>query len=78
MRLTTQIHRFLISGAMLALLGGAIATQPTIQDQIGDAVLAEEALSDLPVVIIIEKAPASTQAGSWRQMLPASLGPRRG
>ncbi len=78
MRLTTQIHRFLISGVMLALLGVVVATQPTIQDQIGDAVLAEEALSDLPVVIIIEKTPSAAQAGSWRQMLPASLGPRRG
>jgi hypothetical protein len=78
MRLTTQIHRFLISGAMLALFGGVLATQPTIQEQFDDAVLAEESLPELPVVIIIEKTPGAPQARSWRQMLPASLGPRRG
>lgn len=78
MRLTTQIHRFLISGAMLTLFGGVLATQPMNQDQFDDAVLAEESLQDLPVTIIIEKAPTAVQGRSWRQMLPASLGPRRG
>ena len=78
MRLSTQIHRFIISGAFFALFAGAIATQPTIQEKIGDAVFAQETVGELPVIIVIDKAPAPSQAASWRQMLPASLGPRRG
>lgn len=78
MKLSTQIHRFAISGAALALFAGVIATQPTIQEQIGDAAFANEAIGNLPIIIVIDKTPAPAQAASWRQMLPASLGPRRG
>lgn len=78
MRLNTQIRRFAISGAMFALLGCAIALQPTLEGQIGNDAVADEVLAEFPVIIIIDKAPAAPQAGSWRQMLPASLGPRRG
>ena len=78
MRLNTQIHRFAVSGALFALLGCAIALQATLERQLGDDVVADEVLTEFPVIIIIDQAPAAAQTSSWRQMLPASLGPRRG
>jgi len=72
MQLITQIHRFSISCTLFAAIGIAIALQPR-----APAALGEEIMAELPVVIVVEKEPGTGHTRAWRQMLPASLAPRR-
>ncbi len=72
MQLHTQIRRFMISSALFAVIAGVIAAQPHAEDRLG-----ELNISELPVIIIVDKEPSSEPNRAWRQMLPASLGTRR-
>ena len=72
MRLSTQMHRFLISTAVLGTFAALIALQPRVAAELGDEVLAES-----PMIIFIQKAPTPAPSSSWRQMLPATFSPRR-
>ncbi len=72
MQLSTQIRRFTVSSFAIALLAGFISLQPRSQDQ-----LSEQAMAELPIIIIVEKEPGQEPVRAWRQMLPASLAARR-
>lgn len=72
MRLSTQMHRFLISAAVLGSIAALIALQPRVAAELSDEVLA-----DSPSIILIQKVPTPAPSSSWRQMLPATFSPRR-